>query len=63
MKLEKTPGNQFLVLQIKLLVDKILSAKEQNQQGDTSGLESEIDMLVYQLYNLTEEEIEIIENK
>lgn len=30
---------------------------------DTSALESKIDSLVYQLYNLTDEEIKIIENK
>ena len=30
---------------------------------DTSKLESEIDFLVYKLYNLTDEEIRIIENK
>ena len=29
---------------------------------DTKDLELEIDQLVYQLYELTEEEIEIIEN-
>ena len=43
------------------LVDKILSAKRSNPSADTSGLESEIDRLVYQLYGLTEEEIKIVE--
>jgi len=33
------------------------------RQADTSGLESEIDRLVYQLYGLTEEEIRIVEGK
>ncbi len=42
-----------------VLVDKILSAKEQNQ--DTAELERQIDVLVYQLYGLTEEEIKIVE--
>lgn len=42
-------------------VDKILSSKKQNQQADTSGLEAEIDKLVYQIYGLTEEEIKIVE--
>jgi len=42
-------------------MDKILAAKKQNPQTDTSELENEIDRLVYQLYDLTEEEIEIIE--
>ena len=31
--------------------------------SDTSTLESEIDSLVYQLYNLTDEEIKIVESK
>ena len=43
------------------LVDQILSAKERNPEADTSELEKEIDKLVYELYNLTEEEIKIIE--
>jgi len=35
--------------------------KKQNPQADTAELESQIDQLVYQLYELTEEEIKIIE--
>ena len=31
--------------------------------SDTSALESKIDSLVYQLYNLTDEEIKIVESK
>jgi hypothetical protein len=41
------------------LVDKILQKKENNE--DTTAEEQEIDNLVYRLYDLTEEEIEIIE--
>ncbi len=41
------------------LVDDILIAKKGNQ--DTTTMESQIDQLVYQLYNLTEEEIKIVE--
>ena len=44
------------------LVDQILSAKKQNPEADTSHLEKQIDQLVYKLYNLTEEEIKIIES-
>jgi adenine-specific DNA-methyltransferase len=55
------PQNQRLVNQIISLVDQILSAKKQNPEADTSKLEKEIDKLVYKLYNLTEEEIKIIE--
>lgn len=48
-------------LQIELLVDKIIAAKKDNPHSDTSVWEKEIDELVYQLYELTEEEIGIIE--
>jgi adenine-specific DNA-methyltransferase len=41
------------------LVDDILIAK--NRNVDTTTLEAEIDQMVYQLYDLTEEEIKIIE--
>jgi len=44
------------------LIDKILSAKEKNPDADTIALEKQIDELVYKLYDLTEEEITIIEN-
>lgn len=37
--------------------------KRDNQDNDTSALESEIDRLVYNLYGLTEEEIAIIEKQ
>ena len=41
-----------------------VSASPQHDKiSDTSKLESEIDSLVYQLYNLTDDEIKIIENK
>ncbi|MFA3783186.1 Eco57I restriction-modification methylase domain-containing protein [Melioribacteraceae bacterium 4301-Me] len=56
-----TTANQSMVQQIEVLVDKILAAKKQNPQADTSAWEKEIDNLVYQLYELTPEEIEIIE--
>ena len=58
-----TVENQPIVKQMESLVDQILSAKNQNPEADTSQLEHEIDRLVYRLYNLTEEEIQIIENK
>jgi adenine-specific DNA-methyltransferase len=46
---------------IILLVDKILTAKKSDPNADTTALETEIDQLVYQLYELTAEEIKIIE--
>ena len=48
---------------VELLVERILAAKAKNPQADTSPLEREIDELVYQLYGLTQEEIEIVEGK
>ncbi|MCL4546804.1 MAG: BREX-1 system adenine-specific DNA-methyltransferase PglX, partial [Deltaproteobacteria bacterium] len=44
------------------LVDKILQVKAKNPNADTSGFERQIDLLVYKLYNLTEDEINLIEN-
>ncbi|HPW66961.1 MAG TPA: TaqI-like C-terminal specificity domain-containing protein [Salinivirgaceae bacterium] len=43
-------------------VTEIISLKSRDKEIDTSDLESQIDQLVYQLYELTDEEIEIIEN-
>ena len=42
-------------------VERILSIKRNDIPGDTSVIESEIDRLVYQLYDLNEEEIKIVE--
>ena len=43
------------------LVNQILLKKKSNPSADTSFLEYEIDKLIYQLYNLTPEEISVIE--
>ncbi|MCG9911300.1 MAG: N-6 DNA methylase [Flavobacteriales bacterium] len=43
------------------IVDTVLSIKKQNPSADTTDLENQIDQLVYQLYDLTEEEINIIQ--
>jgi len=48
-------------LPFKLLINEILSIQKQNAISDTTDLENQIDQLVYQLYNLTDEEIKIIE--
>jgi hypothetical protein len=42
-------------------VDQILSLKKENPQTDTTALEREIDLMVYELYGLSEEEIGIVE--
>ena len=44
-----------------LLVNKILEARQQGHE--TTGYEQEIDEMVYKLYELTEEEIKIVEGK
>jgi tRNA1(Val) A37 N6-methylase TrmN6 len=49
--------------EIEILVNKILTIKKQNPSADTTYLENQIDQLVYQLYELTEEEIKIVEGK
>ena len=46
---------------IATLVGQILAAKHTDPEADTSALEDEIDKLVYELYNLTEDEIAIVE--
>ncbi|MCH5322979.1 MAG: class I SAM-dependent DNA methyltransferase [Helicobacter sp.] len=53
--------NQKLVNQIIALVDEILKSKAKDTKADTSPLENQIDNLVYKLYNLTKEEVKIIE--
>ncbi|MGL2806749.1 class I SAM-dependent DNA methyltransferase [Helicobacter pylori] len=57
-----TEKNQELADKITDYADKILQAKEKDPKANTQKLEKEIDALVYQLYNLTDEEIKIIEN-
>ncbi|GAA7112314.1 class I SAM-dependent DNA methyltransferase [Helicobacter pylori] len=56
-----TKSNQPTADKIIALVDKILQTKEKDPKANTLDLEEEIDALVYQLYNLTDEEIKIIE--
>ncbi|MGL2863337.1 Eco57I restriction-modification methylase domain-containing protein [Helicobacter pylori] len=66
--LEKLPmfelakSNKPTADKIIVLVDKILQAKEKDPKANTQELEKEIDALVYQLYNLTDEEIKTIED-
>ena len=56
-----TKQNQTIVNQIIALVDEILKLKAKDSTFDTSKLESQIDCLVYKLYNLTDDEIKMIE--
>ncbi len=56
-----TEKNQKLAHKITDGAEAILEAKEKDPKANTQKLEKEIDALVYQLYNLTDEEIKIIE--
>jgi hypothetical protein len=46
-----------------ILVDQILAAKQKDPNIDTSTLERQIDKMVYELYELTPNEIAIVEGK
>ncbi|WGD34737.1 TaqI-like C-terminal specificity domain-containing protein [Olleya sp. YS] len=63
--LEKIPIKKIpdeVILPFTLLTTKITKAKADNQNSDTTTLEKEIDQMVYKLYDLTPEEIAIVEN-
>ncbi len=57
-----TEKNQELADKITDGAKAILALKEKDPKANTQKLEKEIDALVYQLYNLTDEEIKTIEN-
>lgn len=60
--IETTKQNEKNANQIIALVDEILRLKAKDSTTDISKLESEIDSLVYKLYCLNDEEIQIIES-
>ncbi|EMA4376702.1 Eco57I restriction-modification methylase domain-containing protein [Campylobacter jejuni] len=68
-KIERLPipkinsKNEKLANELINLVDEILKVKEQDKNANTQELENKTNSLVYKLYNLTEEEIKIIEGK
>ncbi|ELH5471150.1 class I SAM-dependent DNA methyltransferase, partial [Campylobacter coli] len=55
--------NEKLTNELVSLVDEILKAKEQDKNANTQDLENKINSIVYKLYNLTDDEIKIIEGK
>ncbi|EJB45245.1 class I SAM-dependent DNA methyltransferase [Helicobacter pylori] len=57
-----THKNQELAQKITDCAERILKTKEKDPKANTQELEKEIDALVYQLYNLTDEEIKTIED-
>jgi len=46
-----------------ILIDQILATRQTNPKADISTLETEIDRLVYALYNPTDDEITLVEGK
>jgi adenine-specific DNA-methyltransferase len=46
---------------LSAIVHKIVQAKNQNPDADTSGLQYQIDQMVYELYGLTAEEVAVVE--
>ena len=56
-----TPENQQTVKQIEKLVEEILATKKQNLNANMSSEEHQIDQMVYELYGLTPEEIDLVE--
>jgi len=46
---------------ISEVADEILTQKEANSEADTTDLEQQIDTLVYKLYNLTWEEVQLVD--
>ena len=56
-----TEANQHLATQIETLVDQILAAKDTDPDANVCELENQIDQIVYLLYDLTPEEIAIVE--
>jgi adenine-specific DNA-methyltransferase len=55
--------NDIHAQEVSKLVNGILSKKQKDPYADTSELENKIDRMVYDLYGLTDEEIEIVEGK
>ena len=55
-------GNTDSASKISSLVNEILSLKESNQTANIQKLQEQIDEVVFELYNLTDEEIAIMES-
>ncbi|EAL3897278.1 hypothetical protein A0Z66_02585 [Campylobacter lari] len=55
--------NEKLANELISLVDEILNLKEQDKNTNTKIQEDKINSIVYKLYNLSKEEIKIIEGK
>ncbi|MBC2696636.1 MAG: N-6 DNA methylase [Desulfobacteraceae bacterium] len=60
VKLPPTTKDRF---DIEERVEKILAMKKENPKANVSAIETEIDQLIYKLYDLTPEEIKIVEGE
>jgi hypothetical protein len=60
-KLPIAIGTKQQQTRIETTANKVIAAKKSNPNADTTSLEKKIDRLIYQLYQLTEEEIKIVE--
>ncbi len=60
---EITKENKETATKIETLVNEILTAKKTDTEADISAQQTKIDKLVYKLYEMTEDEIQLIENK
>lgn len=49
--------------ELNKLVNEIISLRSSNEKAEITNLTNKIDQLIYQLYDLTEEEIKIVEGK
>ena len=65
VKLEKLRSLPIIIiengLEIENKVKEIISIKKENSNADTSNLENEIDILVYKMFNLTFDEVKVID--
>ena len=60
-KLPIKKGDEKTQNVVQKLVDQILSLKKDNPKADTSDLEREIDLMVYELYGLSYDEVLVVE--
>lgn len=55
--------NGEIEAQIVIYVDEAIQAKKQNFNKDISTIESKIDKLIYEIYGLNEEQIQMVEGE
>jgi len=55
--------NKPIAQKIESLIEEIFKTKDESTEADTTDIERQIDMMVYELYGLNKNEISLIENK